>query len=108
MYIRAGYDIAFDLPQVTPMILTLTVDASRMKDVVSGHNLRTTPNIPTHHYRDMFGNTCTRVLAPQGRIEFETDFVIYDTGLPDDVCIGTVDSYLCAQLGAGFATDRAL
>lgn len=26
-------------------------------------------------------------------------------GLPDDACIGTVDSYLCAQLGAGFATD---
>jgi glycerol kinase len=26
-------------------------------------------------------------------------------GLPDDVCIGTVDSYICAQLGAGFATD---
>ena len=25
--------------------------------------------------------------------------------LPDDVCIGTVDSYVCAQLGAGFATD---
>jgi glycerol kinase len=25
--------------------------------------------------------------------------------LPGDVCIGTVDSYLCAQLGAGFATD---
>ncbi len=25
--------------------------------------------------------------------------------LPDDVCIGTVDSYLCSQLGAGFATD---
>jgi glycerol kinase len=24
-----------------------------------------------------------------------------------DVCIGTVDSYLCAQLGAGFATDRS-
>lgn len=25
--------------------------------------------------------------------------------LPDDVCVGTVDSYLCAQLGAAFATD---
>jgi glycerol kinase len=25
--------------------------------------------------------------------------------LPGDVCIGTVDSYLCTRLGAGFATD---
>ena len=30
---------------------------------------------------------------------------LLEQGLPDDVCIGTVDSYLCAQLGAGFATD---
>ena len=27
--------------------------------------------------------------------------------LPGDICVGTVDSYLCAQLGAGFATDRS-
>ncbi len=32
---------------------------------------------------------------------------LLEQGLPDDVCIGTVDSYLCAQLGAGFATDRS-
>jgi glycerol kinase len=30
---------------------------------------------------------------------------LLEQGLPEDVCIGTVDSYLCAQLGAGFATD---
>jgi glycerol kinase len=30
---------------------------------------------------------------------------LLEQGLPDDVCVGTVDSYLCAQLGAGFATD---
>ncbi|HEX3802467.1 MAG TPA: FGGY family carbohydrate kinase [Solirubrobacteraceae bacterium] len=32
---------------------------------------------------------------------------LLEQGLPDDVCIGTVDSYLCAELGAGFATDRS-
>jgi sugar (pentulose or hexulose) kinase len=30
---------------------------------------------------------------------------LLEQGLPDDVCIGTVDAYLCAQFGAGFATD---
>lgn len=30
-----------------------------------------------------------------------------EQGLPEDCCIGTVDSYICARLGAGFATDRS-
>jgi transglutaminase-like putative cysteine protease len=33
----------------------------------------------------MFGNTCTRIVAPAGRIEFRNDFVIADSGLPDAV-----------------------
>ncbi len=32
---------------------------------------------------------------------------LLDQGLPDDCCIGTVDSFVCARLGAGFATDRS-
>jgi transglutaminase-like putative cysteine protease len=116
MHIRAGYDIAFDLPQVTPMILTLTVEATRIKDVVTGHHLHTTPNIRTHHYRDMFGNTCTRILAPQGRVEFKTDFIIYDEGLPDEVCPGAAqhaiealpDDVLVYLLGSRYCDTQAL
>jgi transglutaminase-like putative cysteine protease len=88
MKIRAGYEIAFGVPQPTPMILMLTVHPSRINDVLTRHDLATVPRVPLRHYRDLFGNTCTRVVAPPGRIEFRTDFVIRDSGLPDEVCRG--------------------
>ena len=33
----------------------------------------------------MFGNVCTRVMAPPGVVEFKADFEIYDSGKPDEV-----------------------
>ena len=88
MKIRAGYEIAFGVPKPTPMILMLTVHPSRINDVLTRHELVTVPSVPRRHYRDLFGNTCTRVVAPPGRIEFRTDFVIRDSGLPDEECRG--------------------
>ena len=87
MQIRAGYEVAFTVapPQATPIILMLSVHPSRAKDVLTGQGLSTTPPLPTRHYRDMFGNICTRVLAPVGYSEFVADFIIHDTGLPDEV-----------------------
>ena len=62
MKIRAGYDIAFTMPQPTPMILMLTVHPSRAKDLLTEQKLLTiTNNSSLRDYRDMFGNVCTRV-----------------------------------------------
>jgi transglutaminase-like putative cysteine protease len=33
----------------------------------------------------MFGNTCTRIVAPAGLIEIRNEFLIADSGLPDEV-----------------------
>jgi transglutaminase-like putative cysteine protease len=33
----------------------------------------------------MFGNTCTRIVAPAGVIEIRNEFLISDSGLPDEV-----------------------
>jgi transglutaminase-like putative cysteine protease len=87
MQIRAGYEIAFTVaqPQPTPIILMLSVHPSRAKDALTRQSLLTTPPLPTRQYQDMFGNICTRVLAPVGYIEFAADFVIDDSGLSDEV-----------------------
>jgi transglutaminase-like putative cysteine protease len=84
MQIRAGYDIAFEVPQPTPMILMLTVHPSRAGDLLTDHKLRTVPSIPSREYRDVYGNVCTRVVAPAGLVEFKDTFVIYDSGLRDE------------------------
>jgi transglutaminase-like putative cysteine protease len=85
MRIRAGYDIAFTMSQHTPMILMLTVHPSRAKDLLTAQRLLTAPKIPLREYRDVFGNVCTRIVAPPGVTEFKADFEIYDSGEPDEV-----------------------
>ena len=85
MEIRAGYDIAFQCFQDTPMILMLSIDPAREKDLLSQHSIQFSPNVPSRNYVDMFGNTCTRIVAPAGLIEIRNDFLISDSGLPDEV-----------------------
>ena len=43
------------------------------------------PSLPISGYRDGFGNWCSRMLAPTGRLLISTDCVIIDTGRPDPV-----------------------
>jgi transglutaminase-like putative cysteine protease len=35
---------------------------------------------------DSFGNICTRIVAPPGLLEVRSEFVIEDSGRPDEVC----------------------
>jgi transglutaminase-like putative cysteine protease len=83
--IRAGYDIAFQCFQETPMVLMLSIEPARVRDLLSEHKMRISPDVPSHDYVDMFGNTCTRIVAPAGLIEMRNDFRIADSGLPDEV-----------------------
>jgi len=85
MHIRAGYEIAFRTFQPTPIILMLTVHPSRNKDLLTNDEIRSVPSVPMRQYQDGFGNICTRVVAPGGVIEFRTDLIVWDSGLPDEV-----------------------
>jgi transglutaminase-like putative cysteine protease len=100
--IRAGYDIAFQCFQVTPMTLMLSIDPARRGDLLSEHRIQFSPNIPSRDYVDMFGNTCTRIVAPAGLIEMRNDFLISDSGLPDEVAPDT------RQLEVGDLPDDVL
>ena len=85
MQIRAGYDIAFQCFQETPMVLMLSIEPARMGDLLTSHRMEFSPDIVSHDYLDMFGNTCTRIVAPPGLIEIRNDFLIADSGLPDAI-----------------------
>jgi transglutaminase-like putative cysteine protease len=83
--IRAGYDIAFQCFQETPMVLMLSIEPARLGDLLSEHRIRFSPDIAARDYVDMFGNTCTRIVAPPGLLEIRNEFLIADSGLPDEV-----------------------
>ncbi|HYN38919.1 MAG TPA: transglutaminase family protein [Rhodospirillales bacterium] len=78
-----GYELIYDCPQATPMILTLNVHYTRVSDLVVPDHLTTDPSVPLAGYRDGFGNWCTRIVAPEGRIRLFTDAVVRDSGQPD-------------------------
>ncbi|XHS76315.1 transglutaminase family protein [Burkholderiaceae bacterium UC74_6] len=85
MNIRLGFEIAYRLPQPTPMILTLHLHHSRVGDLERPDHLITSPAVTTSGYRDLFGNWCTRLVAPAGRFVVSSDSVVRDGGLPDIV-----------------------
>jgi transglutaminase-like putative cysteine protease len=85
MQLRIGYELIYNFPQSTPIILLVSVHDSRAADIVVSDRLIAEPSIPITCYRDGFGNRCTRALAPMGRLRLAADGVIRDSGQPDEI-----------------------
>ncbi len=85
MKIRIGYEIIYDFPQPTPVIMALGAHFTRASDVITPDYLVTSPAVPITPYRDAFGNWCSRIVAPAGRIRLSADGMVRDTGLLDEV-----------------------
>ncbi|MQA65215.1 MAG: transglutaminase family protein [Alphaproteobacteria bacterium] len=111
MHISAGCQIIYDCPQSTPMLLMVTPHPSRTVDLVEQHQIAFDPPIGSHNYSDGFGNICTRIVAPSGRLVISTRFLAEDSGgqdpiaptarqhpveeLPDDLLIYLLASRYC-------------
>jgi transglutaminase-like putative cysteine protease len=85
MQIRLGYELVYQCPQPTPMILNLNVHHSRQHDLVRADGMLTDPWVPLTTYHDGFGNLCTRLVAPAGRLRITADALINDSGLREPV-----------------------
>lgn len=85
MQIRLGYNISFQTNADVPFIAMLNVHPSRQKDLREPDILYTDPQVPIEQYVDVFGNLCSRFLAPQGNIRLFSSSLIEDSGLPDPV-----------------------
>ncbi len=83
MDIRIGYEITYDCPQPTPMMLMLTVHPCRAGDLYAPDFMATDPIVPLDGYWDIFGNWCTRIVAPAGRITIRGGGIVHDSGIPE-------------------------
>jgi transglutaminase-like putative cysteine protease len=88
MKIRVGFEMVYDCPQPTPMIFNLNVHFTRVSDLVGRDDLVVDPPAPMAAYRDSFGNWCTRVVAPKGRMRISADATVRDNGIPDAIVAG--------------------
>src|SRR6202047_801657 len=85
MQIQVGYELNYNFPQPTPMILALSIHYSRASDMIVPDYVTTDPSVPIGQYRDGFGTWCTRIVAPSGHFRIKTDALIRDSGQPDRV-----------------------
>ena len=85
MKIHVGFDMSYDCPQPTPMILNVNIHFTRVSDLVGRDDLIVDPPTPMAAYRDSFGNWCTRMVAVEGRTRLSADVLVNDSGAPDVV-----------------------
>src|SRR3974390_507374 len=78
MKIHAGYEIAYDCLQPTPMILTLDVHPTRRHNLLTPDRMFLHPVVPTTEYCDGFGNICHVIRSPAGQLTISADFLIED------------------------------
>src|SRR5688572_16894328 len=113
MQIRVGYELIYDLPQPTPMVLMLYVHHTRAGDILVPDRMVAEPFVPATSYRDGFGNWCTRIVAPAGRLRLSASAVLRDSGeaetlalnetqhavhdLPDDTIVFLLGSRYCER-----------
>jgi transglutaminase-like putative cysteine protease len=90
MRIKIGYELVYDCPQPTPMVLMLTVHHTRTADLVVPDRLVTDPPLQIHAYHDGFGNWCSRIVAPAGRTRLFAEGIVSDSGEPDPVTLSAV------------------
>jgi transglutaminase-like putative cysteine protease len=111
MKLRVGYNLVYDCPRPTPMMLMLNTHYSRADHVLQPDILRTEPPVPVAQYRDGFGNLCSRIVAPPGRISLSTEALLEVPGeaetmppedwqhpveeLPDDTLVFLLGSRYC-------------
>jgi transglutaminase-like putative cysteine protease len=83
MLIRLGYEIAFDIPQPVAMVALLSVHPSREADLRAPDVVNIEPHVSSVRYKDGFGNTCTRFLAPSGTLRLWNSTLIETSDAPD-------------------------
>ncbi|MEI9416483.1 transglutaminase-like domain-containing protein [Mesorhizobium sp. Cs1321R2N1] len=115
MRIRAGFNLTYECPQPTPMLLVLEIHPSRRVDLLTEQVIGFDRPLGARGYIDAFGNACTRIEAPAGRTMISTNFEIYDTGKSDVIVPDAVqhdikelpDDVLRFLLGSRYCdTDR--
>ncbi len=85
MKLRVGYELQYEFPQATPVILMLNIHFTRVSDLAMPDHIIISPSVPISGYRDGFGNWCSRIVAPAGKVRIAADAIVSDTGLPDAV-----------------------
>jgi hypothetical protein len=83
MLIRVGYDIGLYFLEPTAMVLRLSLHPSRASTIRQPERVEVQPHVAVSEFIDTFGNRCSRVFVPAGRVMLHNEAIIEDNGQPD-------------------------
>ena len=83
MLIKGGFNLAYECFDHTPMVLTISIRPEETANLVEPELLTFLPQVDFETYLDSFGNRCTRLVAPPGRLSIWNRFVMADNGNPE-------------------------
>src|SRR5262245_16531371 len=83
MLIRVGYELVFEVPQPTPMLLMLYVHPERACTLRHPERIAIEPATSVEEFTDWFGNRAARIVAPAGTVRLRYDNVVTDSGEPE-------------------------
>ena len=83
MLIQVGYEVAFQFEKPTPLLVVGSIHPSVQSHIRQSECLRVEPRVPISEYLDGFGNRCSRMVAPAGRVVLMNNATVDDDGQPD-------------------------
>ncbi len=96
MQINVGFEMGYQFHQPTPVLAALNVHYTRASDLVKPDTIQTTPPVPLTGYRDLFGNWCTRFVAPAGDFLIRSDAILEDDGSADPLNVSATQTWVDA------------
>ena len=107
--------MSYEQDAPTPMLLAVSIHPSRFHDLLEPETLKTEPIVPVALYIDSYGNRCSRIVAPAGRIRLWSRALLSDDGewdaivpdVPQTPVDALPDETLVFLLGSRYCeTDR--
>jgi transglutaminase-like putative cysteine protease len=85
MLIQVGYDLEFNVPARTPILLMLYTHPSRASSLRSVDCIQVEPYAPVVVFTDAFGNMGGKIVAAPGKLRLFSKTLVEDNGVPDPV-----------------------
>jgi len=83
MLIRVGFKVGFLFEKPTPLVALGHIHSTLAASIRQPEFLLAEPRVPVAEYRDGYGNRCTRMLVPAGRVVLRNDAIVETSGLPE-------------------------
>src|SRR5271168_4066998 len=85
MLLRLGYELVFQVPARTPVLVLLYVHPSQAISLLEADWVHVEPNTPIKEFTDALGNRCGWLIAPPGKLRLWNTTLIEVSGAPDIV-----------------------